>query len=317
MDAEHGGVEDTAALRKAFWRDTPEEGRRVLMPFFWNVIATRGQLYGNQGKGSVARVTNGFKFSYPGYNEMLTGAPDPRIDRNDYGPNPNVTVFEWLGAQPGFRGKVAAFGTWDAFGAIFNRDRSKLFVRAGWEAPFTPPSGSAQHLLNGLYATTTRYWSDLAWDSFLYYVAREYLSEKHPRVLFLGFGETDEWAHAGRYDKVLESAHQVDDYVRELWALMQSMPEYRGKTTFIVTADHGRGSGPSEWKDHDRKIAGAENIWIAVLGPDTPALGDRMAADTVTQSQIAATVAALLGEDYHAAVPASAPAIAGAFQPPR
>jgi hypothetical protein len=37
-------------------------------------------------------VTNGKKFSYPGYNEILTGSGDPRIDSNDKKPNRNVTV---------------------------------------------------------------------------------------------------------------------------------------------------------------------------------------------------------------------------------
>jgi hypothetical protein len=45
---------------------------------------------------------------------------------------------------------------------------------------------------------------------------------------------------------------------------------------------------------------------MAVMGPDTPALGVREGV-TVTQSQLAATVAALLGEDFRAAAPASAP----------
>jgi len=42
------------------------------------------------------------------------------------------------------------------------------------------------------------------------------------------------------------------------------------------------------------------------MGPDTPALGVHEGA-TVTQSQLAATIAALLGEDFRAAVPAAAP----------
>ena len=29
-----------------------------------------------------------------------------------------------------------------------------------------------------------------------------------PRVLFLGYGETDEWAHSGRYDMYLRGARQ-------------------------------------------------------------------------------------------------------------
>jgi hypothetical protein len=83
---------------------------------------------------------------------------------------------------------------------------------------------------------------------------------------------------------------------------MQSMEQYRGTTTFIITTDHGRGSGPTDWKNHGEKIEGAENMWMAFLGPDTPPLGERKNCAPVTQSQVAATLAALLGEDYHAAI---------------
>ena len=88
---------------------------------------------------------------------------------------------------------------------------------------------------------------------------------------------------------------------------MQSQPDYRGQVTFLITADHGRGSGLTKWKDHGKKIAGAENIWIGVIGPDTPAHGEMSNVPEVTQSQIAATLAALVGQDYLAAVPAAAP----------
>jgi hypothetical protein len=77
--------------------------------------------------------------------------------------------------------------------------------------------------------------------------------------------------------------------------------------TFIITTDHGRGSTLKDWSNHDKNIKGAENIWIAVIGPDTPALGELANVPPVTQSQIAATLAALLGQDYRTAVPAAAP----------
>jgi bisphosphoglycerate-independent phosphoglycerate mutase (AlkP superfamily) len=128
----------------------------------------------------------------------------------------------------------------------------------------------------------------------------------HPRVLFVGYGETDNWAHQGRYDLVLKSAHGFDHFVQQLWETMQAMPEYRGQTTFILTTDHGRGSGPVEWKEHGVDEKGSENIWIAMIGPDTPAHGERHEISPVTQSQIAATVAALLGKDYRHDVPAAA-----------
>jgi bisphosphoglycerate-independent phosphoglycerate mutase (AlkP superfamily) len=119
--------------------------------------------------------------------------------------------------------------------------------------------------------------------------------------MFVGFGETDEWAHAGRYDLYLTAARHMDDFVRRLWELAQSLPQYRDKTTFIITADHGRGSGPVDWKSHGEKIANSEGDWIAVIGPDTASW--RTNSDRTARSQIAATIAALLGEDYHAAVP--------------
>jgi hypothetical protein len=88
------------------------------------------------------------------------------------------------------------------------------------------------------------------------------------------------------------------------------MPQYRDKTTFIITADHGRGSGLEDWKKHGEKIANSESDWIAVIGPDTPPAGERTQTEAHTQSQIAATIAALLGEDYCAAFPASGAPIA-------
>ena len=91
---------------------------------------------------------------------------------------------------------------------------------------------------------------------------------------------------------------------------MQAIPQYHGTTTFIITADHGRGSGLSEWKEHGVEEKGSENIWIAVMGPDTAPLGERSHIAPVTQSQIAATVAALVGKDYTAAVPRAAQPIA-------
>ncbi len=149
-------------------------------------------------------MTNGYKFSYPGYNEMLTGKPDPRIDRNDYGPNPNTTVFEWLAGTPEFAGKVAAFGTWDVFGAIFNQDRAPMWVRAGWDLPFPGDTAVRRVLLDTLYATTTRVWQEMPYDAFMQAVVMEYVETERPQVLYIGYGETDEWAHEGRYDQYLD-----------------------------------------------------------------------------------------------------------------
>jgi len=301
IDKTNGGVRDVEALRKKFWGETPQARRQALLPFVWSEIASHGQIYGNQLLGSVARVTNDKRFSYPGYNEMLTGRADARIDSNKKIPNRNITVFEWLQGRPGLEKRVAALATWDVFPSIFNCGRSGIPIWPSWSsspAGIIPPKSLTQ-----LLDDTTPLWPDLILDAFLQQAAIDYIQQKKPRALFLGYGETDEWAHESRYDLYLDAAHNVDRFIKNLWELVQSISQYRGKTTVIITADHGRGSGPTAWKNHGDKTEGAEGIWIAVLGPDTPPLGERTNTDVVGQNQIAATIAALLGEDYRAAFP--------------
>jgi hypothetical protein len=311
-----GSWTSEAELRKLYWNPDPKERRKLLLPFIWSAIATEGQLLGNALEGSSAHVANGFAFSYPGYNEMASGVADPRIDSNEFGPNPNVTVFEWLAKRPGFAGKVEVFGDWATFHDIFNEQRSQLPVYAGASVIDANDTGGRGRLLQELYRTTTRLEGEDPFDSFLAVALQDHLKTHRPRVLFVGFGDTDSWAHMGRYDLVLATAHTFDLYVEQLWTRMQSLPEYKGTTTFIITADHGRGSGPVEWKDHGVKEKGSENIWIAVIGPDTPARGERQHAPTVIQAQIAATIAALLGEDFRRAVPKAAPPLLDALAAP-
>jgi hypothetical protein len=315
INKQNGGVSDVKGIEAKFWRDTPEERRAALLPFFWSKIAKEGQIFGNKLKGSSAQITNTMKFSYPGYNEILTGFADPAIDSNAKKPNVNFTVLEWLHRKPAFSGQVAAYSGWDVTPYIINRDRCGFPVMGGWEPVPEPDPNPLQKMLNELIEDTTRPNAAEVIDSILYQAAREHLVRHKPRVMFIGFLETDAWGHAGRYDNLLTSAHAVDRYIQRLWETVQSIDQYRDKTTFIITTDHGRGSGPTNWKNHGAKIDGAEDMWMAFLGPDTPPLGERTNCERVTQSQIAATLAALLGEDYHGAVPRSGPVIKDVLPP--
>ena len=314
IEGEAGGSWAPATeLKGKYWNDDPRVRRRLLFPFLWGTISTGGQLFGNQNVGSVARVTNAKAFSYPGYNEMASGAADARIDSNEFGPNPNITVFEWLNTRPGFAGKVEIFGTWATFADIFNGKRSGLPIRAGAtlvDAADVSPRGQ---LLTELYRTTTRLEGSDPFDSFLHVALREHLTGHRPRVLFVGYGDTDTWQHIGRYDAFLETAHSFDSFLADLWQQVQSIQEYKDRTTLIVSTDHGRGSGPIQWKDHGVDQQGSENIWLAVIGPDTPPLGERQRVAAVTQSQIAATIAEFVDEDFRAFKPAAARSLIGAF----
>ena len=300
-----GGVTDAGPLERRFGGATPEERRERLMPFFWTTMAAKGQVFGDPSRGSVARVTNGLRFSYPGYNELLTGFPDARIDSNDKVRNPNVTVLEWLNRRPAFAGKVAAFASWELLPWILNEQRSGI-PSNGEGAPIAEPATERERAINEVSADLPPYWGATRLDAPTGFGALEYLRRHRPRVLYVMLGETDEWAHGRRYDLYLDSAWRNDRFIRQLWETAQSLPEYAGRTALVLTTDHGRGSDAKNWTTHGRGVPAADRIWMAVMGPGVPPLGLR-AGVSVTQSQIAATIAALVGEDYAAAQPKAAP----------
>jgi len=293
------------AAEKRFWRETPAERRATLMPFVWGTIATKGQIFGDPSKNSRSHLTNGLWFSYPGYNEMLSGAADPRVDSNDKVPNPNTTVLEWLNTRPGFQGRVAAFGSWDVLPFILNTGRSHLPVGSGF-TPVPQPRTDRERAINELAADLPLYWDYGPPDAPIVYAALERLRTDKPRVLYIMLGEGDEWAHAGRYDLYLDATFRADRFIHRVWDTLQSMPEYANQTTLLVTTDHGRGATLEDWNSHGAKVPAAESTWMLALGPAVPPLGVREGV-TVTTSQLAATIAAVVGEDFKRAVATAAP----------
>jgi hypothetical protein len=308
---ESNGIPDNAlkSVRADFWADSAEERRRKLMPFVWETIAPQGQLYGNRTLGSDASVLNAEWFSYPGYNELLTGRVDPLITSNAPIPNRNVTVLEWLHQKPGYAGRVAACAQWSVFTAIVNVGRSRVPV---WVTRQHSPASTATPRLLEI----ERWMDDIPpltpdehFDAFVYQATIEMFDVRQPRVFLLAFGEPDSWAHARRYDRYLDSVRRCDRFIRQLWEKLQALPQYRGSTTLIISPDHGRGVLPADWTSHGKKVPRADETWLMALGPDTPALGERRNLPAVHQAQIAATVAAALGEDFRRDFPAAAPAV--------
>jgi hypothetical protein len=213
-------------------------------------------------------------------------------------------VLEWINRQPGFEGKVAAFGSWEILPAIVNQGRSRIYVN-GEGPPIKNPETARDTAFNDLAAELPPIWGSTRMDGPTMMSAMEYLRREQPRVLYVMLGETDEWAHDQRYDLYLDSAWRADRFIQRLWESVQAMPQYAGKTALIISTDHGRGSTTADWGNHGKDYPVAGRIWIAALGPVVPARGNREGA-MATQSQIAATIARLLGLDFRRDVPRAA-----------
>jgi len=303
-------VADTDELKALFWRDDQTKRTQALMPFFSETLAKQGVLIGDRTQGSFMSVSNPWYFSYPGYSEILTGMVDENIDSNDKVPNPNKTILESLNTQAEFKGKTALFGSWDVFPYIVNRERSGVYVNAGFET-FDAVKSKEVTLLNQMQSEIPSPWHNVRLDSFTYRFAKQYLLNKQPRLLVISLGETDDFAHNGKYDAYLKSAKQSDAFIRDLWQTIQQTPGYKDNTTLIITTDHGRGSHADDWQHHSSKralarseqgkqrfpngIVGSEHIWLAAIGPDIKAKGLIKPKNELKQAQVAATVLSILG----------------------
>lgn len=283
--------------------------RERLMPFFWGTLMREhGWIAGNAALGSRVEVGNRMRFSNPGYAELLTGrARDDTVDSNDLIQSPHPTVLEFVRAQLRLpKAKVAAFGSWDRLAKIPEHVPGSITVNAGF-MPFADDDPGIRRL--DAVQAQARTWREERFDAFTAAFALRYLQRERPRLLYVGLGDTDEWAHAGRYADTLDGLALADAFLRELWTWLQSQPDYRDRTMLIVTTDHGRGRGVDDWTAHGPQVEGAQDIWLAMAGPGQTARGELRDAPTLRQAQVAATIAEAFGLDLRRQEPAAAPPV--------
>lgn len=291
---------DSLAIYRRFWSENTEARRSKLLPFLWSTIWQNGQIYGNRNLGSKVNTSNSYWFSYPGYSEIFCGFFDPKINSNDYRDNPNVNVLEYINKQPKYKGKVYVFAAWEALNRILNENRSGVPVVAAFDHCGGKSPDQNEVLINSMLNDSFKPFGESeCLDVFTHYAAINTLKKRKPKVLYISYGETDEWAHHGYYKSYLEAAQQFDKWVKEIWDYVQSDKAYRNKTTLLITVDHGRGNSDL-WTDHGSNIPGASGIWFAAMGPDTPHRGEVKTESQFYQNQFAQTIASFLQLDFKA-----------------
>jgi hypothetical protein len=302
-----GQVVETSPSYRRFWAASREERRRKLMPFLWTLVSEQGSIAGDAQAGSVVRLRNRHWFSYPGYAEILLGEPnDDVIKSNDPIRNPFPTVLEGIREQLGLAPEqVATFGSWSVFNEIVEHTSGATFVNAGIEAM----PGAEGQLLNALQTEVIPPWDDVRFDALTFRLAMNHLAAARPRVLYLALDETDDWAHDGKYDRVLAALARTDAQLQQLWTWIQNDADYRGRTHLLVTVDHGRGHTPQDWRNHGATVPGSDEVWMAFASPGMLRRGIWQNHAPLSTSQIAATIASWMGVDWHATRPNAGRAI--------
>lgn len=315
---------DSAYLHQKYGATTAQGRQSKLLPFITATMGTTGLLFGNRFKNNKVDVANPHWFSYPGYNEIFTGYPDTAINSNQYPPNPHENILAYLQKQKAYQNKVIAFGAWDAYNRILNEAASGFPVINGFENLLPILQDPQTKMLAEMLKDSYKPFKEAeCLDIFTHQQAQYYLETKRPKIMYISYGETDEWAHEGNYSAYLDAAHQVDAWVASIWNWVQRTPGYKDNTYLLITTDHGRGFGEA-WTDHGADVQGASSIWFGLMGPaknsklesiaksvaessnGTPSMGEQRNQQQLYQKQLAATMAKLLDLNFTAAHPIGA-----------
>ena len=103
-------------------------------------------------------------------------------------------------------------------------------------------------------------------DTDVWNQAQSVLQNESPTLMFLYLADVDHYGHSGNWTNYLSAIDTADAIVGDLWTLLQSLPAYAGKTTLLVTNDHGRHD--YDFSGHGDGCAGCRTIQLLAVGPD-------------------------------------------------
>lgn len=125
----------------------------------------------------------------------------------------------------------------------------------------------------------------------------EIFEEHHPNLALINFREPDYSAHQSDWLNYLAGISKTDEYVQQIWDYIENDPTYKGKTTLLITNDHGRHlNGISTgWNSHGDPCDGCRKLSLLALGPDFPK--NVVVSTHYNQTDIARTVSQMLHFD--------------------
>jgi hypothetical protein len=107
-------------------------------------------------------------------------------------------------------------------------------------------------------------------DELSVYVMRQLMHRFAPSLLWITLHDMD-IAHTGAYSLYLEGIRRTDRLCAEIWQMIESDPEYKGRTTMLILPDFGRDSDLSAsgngFQHHRTGDPLSRTTWMLAMGP--------------------------------------------------
>jgi hypothetical protein len=102
-------------------------------------------------------------------------------------------------------------------------------------------------------------------------IARRLMRQFAPSLLWITLHDID-IAHAGSFSLYIDGIRRTDRLCADIWKMIQSEPEYAGRTSMFVLPDFGRDSdeesGGNGFQHHRTGDVRSRTTWMMALGPD-------------------------------------------------
>ncbi len=247
------------------------------IPRIWSEMAPTGTLYSNC-------VTTEASFTTPGFHTLITGdyqAGPNRARRENFGFFDNraeaPSIFEYFKKATG----RTAWG-------VINKKNSLLADYS------VHPMGGKDLGANFVFVDPGRGANRYQSDTEVFSAVVQVIEDEQPDLMFINYGAVDLSGHSGSHDTYVQAIQSADTYVADTWQLLQSSPKYQGKTTLILTTDHGRHSDAyGGFASHGGMCPGCRDLALLVIGPDTPE--GQVVSRRTYQNDVGSTIGRFMG----------------------
>lgn len=261
-----------------------------------------GVALGAPGHGAPISASGPDFVSLPGYSELFSGRRVTGCQNNDCGGTSVPSFVDQLLEQSRGKRSAAIITSWPDIARVAGTSNAAA-VSAGRHAGATRSRFEARSSLKTLLA---RGEAGLPWpgngdfrrDRSTAELALAYLDVEQPSFLFVGLGETDEFAHQNDYAGYLDALGEADHYIGRIADVLQRRAEQGVRTALFVTADHGRSHG---FRDHGAAYPESARVWLVAAGSAIQRRGLYAAGREHHLADVAPTLRELFGlrADHH------------------